>query len=410
MNGRLARTRALGRAPATRRRDRRGVALLMVVTTIMFLAVLVTDISYGARVRLLAATHERDEAKAYWLANTGVNVYRLILTANRQLKDSSFASQLAAFGINAGDALWQMVPFINTGLLRMIAGSGGSGPDEDELAEAAQTGEVSEEIVEKSREGGGSRFGNRNFLDFDGDFSAEVRGEDCRINLNAFATRGPETVVQDTPTGQQLYGLLSGEENEQFLRERNLERWDLINAVADWVDADNTVGSGRGGYEDDATNTLASPYLSKSAKFDTPQELRLVPGWGDDVYDRFAEQLTIYGSGKVNVNCADDDVIKGLIKAYATRAMTDDELDRVVSDLRAYMSLATFSNGRAFADWVKANANVEPKADMAAAISTSTSVFTVKSTGQVGDATATITAVVDYTSSNEGSVLYWRVD
>jgi hypothetical protein len=90
--------------------------------------------------------------------------------------------------------------------------------------------------------------------------------------------------------------------------------------------------------------------------------------------------------------------------------MTDDELDRVMSDLRAYMSMATFSNGRAFVDWVKANANVEPKADMASAISTSTSVFTVKSTGQVGDATATITAVVDYTSSNEGSVLYWRVD
>jgi hypothetical protein len=28
----------------------------------------------------------------------------------------------------------------------------------------------------------------------------------------------------------------------------------------------------------------------------------------------------------------------------------------------------------------------------------------------VGDATAKITAVVDYTSSSEGTVLYWRVD
>ncbi len=402
-------TRApLGKRP--RRKDRRGVALLMVLTTILFMAVLVTDISYGSRVRLLAATHERDEAKAYWLANTGVNVYRLILTANRQLKNSGFASQLSSFGINAGDALWQMVPFINTGLLRMLAGSGMGGPDQDALAEVAQTGKVSDEVEAESREGGGSRFGNRNFLDFDGDFSAEVRGEDCRINLNALAKRSPDMPAQETPTGQQLYGLLSGEENEQFLRDRNLERWDLVNAIADWVDADNTVSSGRGGYEDDLYNDLPSPYLSKSAPFDTLQELRLVEGWQDDVFDRFSEQLTIHGSGKVNINCADDEVLKGLLKAYATRALTDDELTRILADLRAYMSMATFSNGRAFVDWVKANGNFEPRGDMASAVSTSTTTFTVRSTGQVGDATTTITAVVDYGSSDAGLVLAWRVD
>jgi type II secretory pathway component PulK len=382
----------------------------MVVTTLMFLAVLVTDISYGARVRLLAATHERDEAKALGLAQTGVNIYRLILTANRQLKDSGFAQQLSSFGINAGDALWQMVPFINTGLLRMLSGSSNGQIDEDQLAEVAQTGQLDEETVEKSREAKGSRFGNRNFLDFEGDFSAEVRGEDCRINVNSFATRSPETLVQDTPTGQQVYGLLSGEANEQFLRERNLERWDLVNALADWVDADNTVSSGRGGYEDDATNSLPSPYLSKNTRFDTHQEIRLVPGWQDDVFERFASQLTIYGSGKVNVNCADDDVLKGLMKAYATRALTEDELERILTDLRAYMAMATFANGKAFVDWVKTNGNFEPRGDMASAISTSATVFTVRSTGQVGDATVTITAVVDYTSSNEGTVLYWRVD
>ncbi len=398
-----------GAARPRARRDRKGVALLFVITTVMFLAVFVTDIAYGARVRFLAATHERDEAKAYWLANTGVGVYRLILTANKQLAKSGFAQQLASFGINAGDALWQMVPFINTGLLRMIAGTGGD-PSEDELAEVAQTGQVSDEIAAESREGTGTRFGNRNFLDFDGDFSASVRGEDCRINVNSLALRNPETPVQETPAGQQIYGLLSGEENEQFLRDRNLDRWDLINDLADWVDTDNTVGSGKGGYEDDLYNTLASPYLAKNAKFDTLQELRLVRGWQDDVYDRFGEQLTIYGAGKVNINCADDAVLKGLLKAYATRALTDDELDRILADLRAYMTMATFANGKAFADWVKTNGNFEPKGDLASAVSTSTNVFTLTSTGLVGDATTTITTVVDYSSSNEGQVIYWRVD
>ncbi len=394
---------------ARRRDDRRGIALLFVISTLMLLSVLVTDITYAARVRFLSAVHTRDEARAQWLANTGVNVYRLVLTANRQLAKSGFAQQLAAFGVNAGDALWQMIPFINTGLLRMIAGSGGS-VDEEDLQAAAQDGAVPDEIVEKSREGTGTRFGNRNFLDFDGDFSASVRGEDCRINVNALAGRAAETLPRDTPTGQQIYGLLAGEENEAFLRDRGLERWDLVDNLADWVDADNTGVGGRGGYEDDSYNPLPSHYVATNARFDTHAERRLVDGWQDEVFDRFADQLTIYGSGKVNINCADDAVIKGLLKAYATRALTDDELTRIVGDLRAAMLLSTFPNGNAFVGWVRANANLEPRPEMAQAVSTSTQVFTITSTGQVGDATATITAVVDYSGSNEGRVIYWQVD
>jgi hypothetical protein len=74
------------------------------------------------------------------------------------------------------------------------------------------------------------------------------------------------------------------------------------------------------------------------------------------------------------------------------------------------MTMATFANGKAFVDWVKANGNFEPKGDLASAVSTSTNVFTVTSTGLVGDATTTLTAVVDYSSSSEGQIIYWRVD
>ncbi len=389
--------------PLRRRRgDRRGIAIIVVIGTIMFLTVLVTDITFGARVRFLTAVHERDEAKAQWLALTGVNLYRLVLTANRQLGNNSMIQQLGL-----GDSLWQTIPFINTGLLRMFIASDGDVEEED-LAQFEQSGEVSEEIREESTEET-SRFGSRNFLDFDGDFSAEVRGEECGINVNRLSSRSTEDRPEDTATGKQLLGLMTGEEHDQWLRDRNLEKLDLIANLADWVDADNIVASGKGGYEDDFYNSLASPYLAKNAAFDTRAELRLVEGWQDEVYDRWGEQLTIYGSGKVNVACADDVVLAGLIKAHVLPVPTDTEIERILGDLRSYMSMSSFSNGSQFVTYLK-DQGLTVDDDMADEIGTKTNVFTITSTGQVGDATARITAVVDYTSSNEGTVLYWRVD
>jgi general secretion pathway protein K len=385
-----------------RRGDRRGIALIVVVGTLMFLTALVTDITFGARVRFLTAVHERDEAKAQWLALTGVNLYRLILVANKQLGNNSYIAQLGL-----GDSLWQTIPYINTGLLRMFISSDGDIEDE-ELASYEATGEVSEEVREESSEAT-SRFGNRNFLDFDGDFMAEVRGEECGINVNALASRSSTDRPEETATGKQIIGLMTGEEHDQWLRDRNLEKVDLVANLADWVDADNIVASGKGGYEDDFYNSLASPYLSKNARFDTRDEIRLVEGWQDEVFDRWGEQLTIYGSGKVNITCADDTVLAGLIKAHVLPIPVDTELERILTDLRSYMSMSSFTNGAQFVTWLK-DQGLSVDNTLANEISVKTSVFTITSTAQVGDASAKITAVIDYTSSDEGTVLYWRVD
>jgi len=48
-----------------RRQQRSGVALLLVMTTVAILTVIVTELSYTARVRFLVAAHERERAQAY---------------------------------------------------------------------------------------------------------------------------------------------------------------------------------------------------------------------------------------------------------------------------------------------------------------------------------------------------------
>jgi len=394
------------------RKSEGGIALLMVITTLMFMTVLVADLNYGARVRLLMAAHQRDEAQAYWLARTGTNLYALILAANKELaKNDMLASSSAMFGVNLGDALWQMIPAINTGLLRMLFAFGGS-VDDEELEEFAEEG-VSDEVREISMEGGG-RFDDKNFLDFDGDFSATIVDEESKVSIAALGKGVPESGDwRDDVAVQQLLGLMSGEENDQWFYDRNIDRWDVIGHLKDWTDADTAVSSGQGSYEDNFYNNLDSPYLAKNAPFDSKEEIRLVEGWQDDVYERFRDQITIYGNGRVNINTASDDVIKGLIRAYIptmNNPGADERMEQVIAAMREQMLLTSFQKPKDFVAWVESQGLGEMKSGLKKAVKTKSEVFTVISIGQVGDTTVTVTTVMDFQSSSFGETVYWRVD
>ena len=404
-------TKRRGRGPA--RRSRGGIALLVVLTTVLVLTILVSELSYTSTVRLMVAAHSRDRAQAVWLARSGVNLYRLILTANKQLEKSGIGESLQEYtGINIGDALWQLLPSINTGLLRMLFSAGGDASDleEEDVATFKQTGKVSDAVAEESRQGG--LFDDKNFLDFDGDFSAEITDEESKINVNNLANRDTTQSIQLNATALQLYGRMSGEENDEWFREHNLDRWELIANLADWVDQDNLRAAAQGGYEDNLYNRLQSPYLTKNAPFDTKEEIRLVEGWQDDVYDRFKDDLTIWGTGKININTASDEQIKGLIRAYVTPMPNDSTLELLVEQVRnQLMVVGSFKKGKEFTSFLE-GLGYTVSGDLAQALSSSSYTFTLTSTGLVGDSAATITAVVDYGTKGGtvGKVLYWRED
>jgi type II secretory pathway component PulK len=409
----LVRPRGLGAHPfhGAARRSRSsetGVALIVVLTSIVVMTTVITEMAFSSRVRFLLSGHETQQTQAYWLARTGVNIYRLILTGNYQLKQSSTMKTLGeATGINMGDALWQAVPFLSSGLMRMVFVSGGTAEDVDEadVEKLKTTGTVSNEVADESRER--SRFSDDSFLDFEGDFSAEIVDEERKVNVNAFATRNASTNLQEDPTAQALYGLMSGLENDQWFYDRNIDRWEIISNLADWVDADTTRCGLQGGYEDDLYNRLDDPYLSKNAAFDTKDEIRLVAGWEGEVFDRYEDRLTVWGSGKINVNTADREVLVGLLRAYAS---TSDDLANTMVDLfEEYAMVTSFQSASDFTSYLEAQ-GLQVSDDLKNVITTSSSVFTVTSMGVVGDSAVTITAVLDYTSSAAGTTKYWRVD
>jgi general secretion pathway protein K len=400
------------------RRRQSGVAILLVVTTLMILTVIVSELAYAARVRFLVSAHTRDRVQALWIARSGLNFYRLILVANHELENNEQIKSMAEqFGMPI-DNLWQMLPMLNTGLLRMLMGTGGDVDDlEESTLESLRTeGRISEEDREKlDKEASSSRFNDRDFLSFDGDFSAEVKDHESRINVNAFANEQGVTTIMESPTAQLLIGLMSGEENDTWFRERNLNRDELIGNLKDWVDQDSVRSGGLGGYEDNLYNTLDPPFLTKNAPFDSIEEIRVVAGWEGEVFDKFKDSLTVYGdpAGKVNINTIDDPVLIGLIRGCVSPMPTDQQVMQTLEVMSTNDPFLSYlQDGAALTRGLTQAGLTVPDPSCLPNKTTKTSqTFTITSVGMVGDSSATITAILDFSQgSNEGKLVYWRVD
>ena len=350
------------------RSSRSGVALLIVITCILFLTMVGAEITGTATVRMRLAANQRDEAMAEQLAYTGLGFYRLILVTANGLdgklnsQSGQVAQMLKQFGVN-GDMLWQMVPFINTNLLRMVFVAGGD-LDEDERAEMEERG-LTEEEREDSRSASSS-MSKPGFLDFEGDFFAEVEDETQRINIRDIKGANIQD-LQNHPAAVQLLGLMTGtqtcraieagreasyedtEDNTMFFRDRDLEPLELIGNLADWVDKDGERAY-LGGDENSLYDRLEEPYKVKNAPFDSLEEVRLVDGWHrDDVWERFGDKITVYGAhSKVNVNSAECEVLWALLKSFSDPPPADFTIHQCIQAINNYRMVVPFANEDSF--------------------------------------------------------------
>ncbi len=76
----------------------------------------------------------------------------------------------------------------------------------------------------------------------------------------------------------------------------------LVASIEDWRDTDNDRREG--GAEKFEYMVLKKPYECKNGPFESLEELLLVKGMTPQIYKRVAPYLTVYSSGKVNLNTA----------------------------------------------------------------------------------------------------------
>jgi len=141
----------------------------------------------------------------------------------------------------------------------------------------------------------------KNYTIGDGLLNAQIEDERGKLNLNDLAAGGdPNAKKAVALRTKRLFELLQVNP-------------DLVDAISDWVDADEVPGAA--GAETLYYQSLRPAYRSANAPLNTLLELRLVKGMTPEIIDRLSKFVTVYppdGGSKVNLNTADPIVIQAL--------------------------------------------------------------------------------------------------
>ena len=436
----------------TREHDRRGVALIMALVMVVLMTAFAMEFNYSSEVKNLSSYHYRDNTRSYYLAKGGLRIYGMLLIFARQMEGNSMiAGMLSSFGIDIDGAamMCRNVPFMDTAMLRFLTGTGGGSMDDKEkegLYELLGMGGVDEDgepitppamptaeqqrrqeeeqeerdkrkrgfIDETEEEGMTTR---RKLMDFEGDFKVDCADESTKIDINGFASNTwAGRTLELHPTAGMLMGLMSREEYDPLFEERlKMERWELIGNIKDWVDADDQRSGLWGGDEDNLYDDFDPRYRSKNARFDSLEELRLVAGITDEVFETFSPALSVHTKNfKVNVNSANPTMIRALLRAFTDPMIVPEpRLQEIVMIMMAERMFlpGPFRNaddflGRAERHGIRFT---DPNARTAlkSLVTTKSRVFRLTATGYVNDSTAVIEQVIRVNKSSIRT-LEWR--
>lgn len=429
-----------------------GVALIFVLSTVAILTAIAVDFSYNSRVDMQLAVHSRDALRARSLANSAVNLSRLILRFQNQI-DSIPMGQLG--GLMSGLQSGLLGGGLDPDLLSTLSSAGGAGgagaasgpsirlwdliPIDSDMAQMFLGGMFRGEsdsrrslFDQRTSDLGGSEV-QVDFGEFTGSFSAQITDEDQKINVQRLAyslAGGPYAawVQLLTMMNDPKYDFIFETENRYGER---VERNDLILAIKDWIDEDE-VGSSLDpsnisnpfvdgfGDENGPYSRYQPRYKAKNARLDTIDELYMVHGIGDTFMAAFGDRLTVYPdvNNKLNVNTRDP--VQMLINILIA---AENPNDPVVHDpIRLELIMEQLEMVRMFgfigisvqqfvailqANGVRVKPVIAANSAQNVFLGDRSTTFKIVGTGQVGEVTRTITAVVRYDDAL-GQVLYWK--
>jgi general secretion pathway protein K len=397
--------------------SQRGVALLIVLIALTILAAMTADFMESNEVYLVTAVNHRDSVQAEYLARSGVNLSRLLLSVQ----------SLPMFKKVLNFPFWEFADLI----LEPFSSSDKDGGMMGDmmgfsLAEAKGLG-----------------------LDEGHEFSVSIVDEDSKININLGSNPDEK---RKQAVFRNLMSLVAPEMYDDLFSGgdfSDLDREQVICEIFDFIDADQDSCSGGAGEEPYYSSTEPR-YERKNAPYDSLQELHLVNGIGDDFWSAIVEPnpeepasrvLTVWGKGKVNVNTANTQVL------YSTLCMLAADKDgntpctdplisgNLIQILQTYNFMKTLMPVKNVNEFMKRITNPETmwlldvpgfpvkKNKGKKVFVTSSRVFSIYSTGTVGNATRRIHTVIDIDPKQPdiidptqslaaagGKIFYWRME
>lgn len=412
-----------------------GVALLIVLVGLALMSAVVTDLGANETIRYKLATHDRDVMRAQALAESGVNLGRLVLGVQGALQPMlTMLTQTVGIPLPA-QTVWELLPMESALLRGMISGElqGSLGMDvsgalaERREAYLAQVEDAQNDPGRDAELEGSEPFvpPEGGFGGFDGDFSVEITDEE-RVAVSLRGWRSG-TAPEKFAVGQKLFTLFQPERYDFLFEERDsngnrVTRDELVANIFDWMDTNTEVtdakaepgiwGQQSSGIEDGLYFSYGNNIEPKNEYYDSHQELRMVHGMSDAHMKAFGDSISVYASPKVNILSAPPKTIETLIRSCA-----QDPNDRLLLDFQwMQQTLSGWSTCKrlgpldpvmgckadpdgfvAFLGSGKATPGTALLVDAARCKSTignESQNFRVKSTGTVNEVTRTVTMVV----------------
>ena len=182
----------------------------------------------------------------------------------------------------------------------------------------------------------------------------------------------------------------------------------FVPSIIDWTDSDDQVEcltfikNDNLGAESSYYSQLKSPYRCPNKSLETTEELLLVKGITPQIFDCIRDHLTVYGDGKININCAPKLVLESLSENMET-ALAQLIIDR--RKFKPFESIAELRDMPAMADGlyqaISKVTTVEPTDQY----------YHVTSRGDVGNLSRTVTAILGRSTEtkNIDVILYKEV-
>lgn len=441
-------------------RSNRGVALILVLTTIAILTSIGVDFSYSTRVSLRLAETARDEMRAYYLARSAVNLSRLLLHFQKQVdglggqltagiqgllapkgqpppalppaaktgspSPGGLSSGAGAGAASLGIRLWEILPIDSNAMGAVLTGAtsipGAESPPAPERASAAPPPPGGAPVVEHS------------FGTFDGSFHAKIVDENSRINVVGLDNVGLAPLATLTQLRAMMadpkYDFIFDDEDANHDRVR---RDDVILAIKDWIDVDetasgldptNTVNPFVNAFSDEnsAYDRYTPRYKAKNARFDSLDELFMVRGVNDRFMAAFGDRLTIWPDMNSLLNINTNDPLQMVTNILAAAKNPNDPslrdprlLQTILQEIQLRKMFSFFGmSAQDFvsvlqANGIQLNPIIDPKlkGDPAKLFGSTSDTFRITATGRVGRVEKSVTAVIRY-DDLLGKLLYWK--
>ncbi|MCP4502044.1 MAG: general secretion pathway protein GspK [Deltaproteobacteria bacterium] len=328
------------RVPVGKNGAPHGVALLVVLVGLSLTAVVVTDLGYNEMVRYKLAVHDRDALRAKALSDSGINMAKLLLSAQGAIQPMLTALASSPFGnMMPAFTIWEIVPLqsdlmkgLTTGALASTLGLDVSGALAERETAHNEKMQDARDVFDEDAEGAGNgpfEPPKGGFGAFEGSFGVEILDEERK----AVGMRGWHKASDPNlrfAYAQRFHALMAAQKYDFLFEERGphgniVDRAELVTNLFDWIDRDEDAsdpraepaqwGRGGSGSEDGLYSSYARE--PRNSYFDSLPEIKMVHGFTEAHWRAFSDSISIYAGEKINILSATPQTVEALMRMCA---------------------------------------------------------------------------------------------